>query len=297
MNKKESTIEKERTNFKGLNEYEINRIMTPKNDYIFKRLFGRVGKEKIVKDFLEAVLQIDIKEVMLGKETIMLPNEINGKTGVLDVRATLNDNTEVDIEIQNGSLEYIVKRVHFYLSRLYEQSLKTGIDYSQLKKSIVICITSGEAVKNVGFHTKWLMTEQVYKKEIFDEMEIHFVELSKFLKTKFNTQNKLDQWLLFIDYSEKELIKEIMEKNENIKEAEADLKEIKKNEHEQYVAWLHEKYILEKNTALKAGIEQGIEQEKKKNVKAMLKEGFEISVISKITKLSEEEILNIKNEE
>lgn len=41
--KEEKIVESDFGEFKGLNPVEIKQIMTPKNDYIFKRLFGRIG--------------------------------------------------------------------------------------------------------------------------------------------------------------------------------------------------------------------------------------------------------------
>lgn len=281
--KEEKIIESDFGEFKGLNPFEIKQIMTPKNDYIFKRLFGRIGKENIVKDFLEAVLDVKIKSAILGNETILLPEETNGKTGVLDVRVTLENNTEIDIEIQNSKIDYLVKRMHFYLARLYQSSLKIGSDYSSLRKAIVICITNFDAFENIeNYHTIWKMTEVKNINNKFNELEMHFVELPKFLRSKFDIKKKLDQWLLFIDYSKKELIKQIMEENENVREAKENMDEITKDKHEQYLAWLHEKYLLDKNTAIKAGIE--------KIAKRMLDEKMEISLIAKLTNLTEEEI-------
>ena len=43
---------------------EIMSSMTPKRDFIFKKLFGTVGKERLVKDFLEAILDIKIKSLI-----------------------------------------------------------------------------------------------------------------------------------------------------------------------------------------------------------------------------------------
>ena len=48
-------------------------------------------------------------------------------------------------------------------------------------------------------------------------------------------------------------------------------------------------------TGLKKGIEQGIQQNKKEMVINMINEGLELEVISKITKLSIEEIKKISN--
>ena len=45
------------------NKYEIK----PNNDYVFKRLFGKPGNEKYIKDLLEAILEIKIEKVELRK--------------------------------------------------------------------------------------------------------------------------------------------------------------------------------------------------------------------------------------
>ena len=58
-----------------------NDEMSPKNDAMFKRLFGKKGNERIVKDFLEAVLDIEIESVELEKETQIIPEHINEKLG------------------------------------------------------------------------------------------------------------------------------------------------------------------------------------------------------------------------
>ena len=43
-----------------------NEKITPKKDVIFKRLFGSVGSEKILKSLLEAILEIKIESVELN---------------------------------------------------------------------------------------------------------------------------------------------------------------------------------------------------------------------------------------
>ena len=44
---------------------EITNNLTPKNDLIFKKIFGSKGSEGILKSFLESILEIKIKEVKL----------------------------------------------------------------------------------------------------------------------------------------------------------------------------------------------------------------------------------------
>ena len=230
----------------GLDCETVERIMNPRNDLIFKRLFGAVGREDIIKDFLEAILDVKIEEIVLGEETTLLADEFNEKASVLDVKVKLADGTQVDIEMQNTQSQFIVKRSHYYASKMYTSQLRAGKDYKELKKVIVIFITNFNIFnKIIEYHTIWRMTEKNNQDELFNEMELHYIEMPKFLESKFDKKRKIDQWLLFIDYTRKELLKEIMEENENIKNAAEDLEKIKKYEHEQYLAWAREVYLMD----------------------------------------------------
>ena len=62
-------LSKREENFvQQLDKTMLEKIMTPRNDLVFKKLFGAVGRENIVKDFLEAILNLKIDTVELGKE-------------------------------------------------------------------------------------------------------------------------------------------------------------------------------------------------------------------------------------
>lgn len=68
-------------------------------DYIFKRVFGKKGNEDLLKDLLESILEIKIQkiEVIIGPEVEKI--RVEDKLGVIDLKATINENTTVDIEI------------------------------------------------------------------------------------------------------------------------------------------------------------------------------------------------------
>ena len=83
-----------------------------------------------------------------------------------------------------------------------------------------------------------------------------------------------------------------MEENENVKEAVENMEKLKNDEHEQYLAWLREKYTLDMNTAKKVGRKE----EKRETVKRMLEANISIEIIVKATEVSEEEIEKIQLE-
>lgn len=74
--------------------------MIPTNDYIFKRIFGRIGNENITKNLLESVLETKIKSVSLDTNPILEKNLNDDKFGILDVKVKLENNILCDIEVQ-----------------------------------------------------------------------------------------------------------------------------------------------------------------------------------------------------
>ena len=146
------------------------------------------------------------------------------------------------------------------------------------------------------------MTEQNNKDKTLEEQEIHFIELPKFLKSKVDTNKKLDQWLLFIDYSRKELIKMAEEKNEMIKEAKEEYEYLTGEEDLQRIAFLKRKFELDYNTGMEdaeeRGMEKGIKEGEKaqamKIAKKMIEMKLDVKIISEATGLSIEEIKKLK---
>ena len=278
-----------------MNKDEIKKYLTPKNDVVFKRLFGKKGNERLIKDFLEAVLSIEIESVDLGLETQLIPDKIDEKLGILDVRVNLSNGMVVDVEMQNVNYKDIPKRMTYYLNQLYIGEISKGKSYNELNKAIAIGILDFNYFEEIKeYHTIWKMTEQNNKDKTLEEQEIHFIELPKFLKSKVDTDKKLDQWLLFIDYSRKELIKMAEEKNEMIKEAKEEYEYLTGEEDLQRIAFLKRKFELDYNTGMEDAEERGIEKGEKANTikiaKKMLEKKMDINLISEITGLSIKEI-------
>lgn len=269
--------------------------LEPNNDVIFKRLFGMQKNERFLKEFLEAILDIEIEKVNLEKETQLLPEIIDQKLGILDVRAELLDGTMLDIEMQNINYHDIEKRMTYYLNQLYVGELSKGKQYHELNKAIVIGILNFDYFTDIKeYHTIWKMTEQFNKEKTIEEQEIHFIELPKFLRSNLNTDRKLDQWLLFIEFSRKELLKMVEDKNNMIKEAVEEYEYLKGDEAVQRIAFLKRKYELDHNNALYHAEKNGEKNERIKIAKKMLELKSDIQLISQVTGLSTQEIEELK---
>lgn len=153
-------------------------------DYIFKRVFGKRGNEDLLKDLLESILEIKIQkiEVIVGPEVEKIKPE--DKLGIIDLKATVNENTTIDIEIQVKDNHNMVERSTFYIAGLYHTGLKAGEVYEENNKVIGINILMFNIFEWEKFHSKGILKEDELNKIMTDKIELHFLELPKIINNK-----------------------------------------------------------------------------------------------------------------
>lgn len=272
---------------------DFSKQLTPKNDIVFKRIFGTKGNEKILKDFLEAILDIEIESLDLDLNTELLPDFSDGKKSIVDVRTRLSDGTEVNIEMQVNVSEYSDKRCLQHWSKIYNNTITKGDDYSKLRKTICIWILDGEIYKEFpDIDSKWQIMNKKYSlSNYFEDLEIHIIELKKLRKSAKLKESKKNFWLWFIDHTNKELINLGTLSNERIREAREQLAKIQADPELMERIRLEEAYEMDVATSLA----NAIREEKENTAKKMLKKGADIDFIAEITGLSKEDIEKLKD--
>ena len=274
------------------------------NDYIFKRLFSKKGNEDILKDLLEGILEIPIKEVEVMQEVELERVDIKDKLGVLDIKAIINENITVDIEMQIANEKNMIERTLYYWAGLYYTGLKRGKDYKLNNKVITINILMYNIFKKENYHTIATIRDNENKEKITDRLEIHFIELPKFLKSKEKGNRKLRQWLEFICNKRKGEIEMAVKENEKIAKASQEWEYLRGDEAVKRMAFLKEKWERDWNSGMhsaeEAGIEKGMKkgkrEEKKEIAIKMIHEKIDEEIISKVTNLSLDEIEKLKEE-
>lgn len=298
-----------------MQEKEI-KTLSPKLDVIFQALFGTAGNEKITKGFLESVLKERIDEIDLDKNPILRREFKDDKLGVLDIIAEINGQENCNIEMQIVNKDNIIERILFYWSRLFSKTIKIGEDYEKLKKTIVILIADFEIeeLKELGYHSIWKIIETEKRKKVLtNKMELHIIELPK-VKGEEKVEDKLLDWLYFLENPKGRRVKEKMEENEELKEAGEKLDGLSADERMQKIAELRQKAIMDEKATYRKGLKDGIkdgmkqgiekgredgirqgqEQKNREIAKKMLDENADIDFISRVTGLSKEEIEAMK---
>ena len=277
--------------------------LTPKNDIIFKRIFGNKGNEVILKDFLSSIIEEPIKEIEVEKDSKLEKEELNDKVGILDIKAKLDNGIQVNVEMQVVNQQNMEKRTLFYWGKLYTGSIHEGESFYSLKKTITINLLDFNYFDTKEYHTKWHIVEDKEKDKVLtDVLEIHFIELKKFIKEEKKPENKKEEWLYFLDYTKVGMIEMVTKKNKVIEKANEELEYLTGDAAIKRKAELREKWIMDykngidcaKMVGIEEGIKLGIEQNKIEIIKEMLKLGVNKEIICKTTKIKEVELEKIQ---
>ena len=277
-------------------------LLNPQIDFVFKKIFGTEKNKPILINFLNAVIKptTPIKDVEIKNNDID-KDFIEDKFSRLDVKATTSNKEHINIEIQVKNEYNMIQRTLYYWSKMYSEQIQNRDNYSKLERTVCINILNFKYLKNDKYHNAYRLKEIASNEELTDLQEIHFIELPKFneIGNKEYVENvekmdALEKWLEFLVEPESNTVRQLELSNEEIKLAKSELYRLSMDSKEREQYNMREKAIYDRISALENAEAKGKIERELELVKASLNQGLEISLISKITGLSAEEILKIK---
>ena len=247
-----------------------------KNDIIFKAFFSRKGNEEFLKDFLNALLGIEIETIKIKEEVNLEQLSAMEKGGRLDLQATLNERQIVNIELQSKDRGNFRVRTVFYASKIISREVVKGTDYDDLEKTILINILGYEMFPQYeDYISKTSIVLEKHKEcEAIDNIQWWFIELPKFRKAHPDMNIKINQWLAFIDDEDKELVEVAEKKNKVLKKARNEVEYLTGNAAVRRMAELREKWDLEYAVSMDYAKKQGLEDGKKQGIKEGKEQGI-----------------------
>lgn len=277
-------------------ENEDDFLMSPKNDFVFKMLFGDERNNDILISFLNSVLKDRIEDVIL-LNTELKKEYIEDKHGILDVRAITDKGINIDIEIQLLNTKYMPERTLYYWAKMYIEQLKSGDKFSKLKKTITINILDFESLPVEKFHSSFHIIEDETGIKLTDVMEVHFLEMPKLYETqKLDENDGLTQWMMFLESRSKEVLEMLSEKNNEIKKAYSILQVMSKDKEARALYLAREMAIHDEVTRIEEAEERGKKEGSINIAKNLIILGIKEEDIIKATGLSKEELKRIKEE-
>ena len=287
------------------------RLLNPKIDFVFKKIFGSEENPKILIGFLNAVLKpiIPIVEVEI-KNTDIEKVHVEDKFSRLDVKAKTSNQEIINIEIQLKNEYNMIQRSLYYWSKLYEEQLGDGDRYDKLCRTVCINILDFKYLKNDRFHNGYRLKEIETNEELTDIEEIHFIEIPKLKKLNSEEEvvDMLEAWVEFLRDPESEVVRKLEMSNSEIREAKDKLYRLSMDEKERELYFLREKSIKDEISAIanaeekgiqigiEQGIQEGIQREKIETVLRLKSLGLNVEQIAKGTCITETEVEKIIKE-
>jgi len=180
---------------------------TFKNDVLFKKLF--VDYPELLKRLVAEVIQIRFESIEQFEITNpeILPESLGEKFCRLDINMIV-DGHRIDLEVQVQNEGNYPERSLYHWAREYSSALKSGQEYTELPRVVIISILAFKLFACAEFHSEFRALEVTRHTPLTDKMSLHYFELPKLPKT-VNMKSKLELWLKLFDAETEEDLKEI----------------------------------------------------------------------------------------
>ena len=200
------------------------KYFNPLNDYFMRFMFAKEGHERILLNLINSVRtdynQETFEEVKVIN-TFNLKETINDKQSIVDVRAVTKSGETVLIEIQRMGNQSFVYRSLYYWAKSYVSNLRNNEKYNDLKQVIVINILDFNLLKCIDKeHSCYVIKELETNHILTNHLEMHFLELPKYLSNESKLIDELYAWFYFLTTKEKmeDIMEMLVKKNPIMKE-------------------------------------------------------------------------------
>jgi len=283
-----------------------------KTDYAFKKVFGSDNSKVRLIKFLNAIIYKD-EEIKIADLTIEDPYNIplikGMKDTFVDVKARLNNNKVVIIEMQVLNHNGFEKRVLYNAAKNYSVQLNKKDEYHLLNPVIALTIVDFMMFKDTE---KYINRFKLLEKEEFisysDDIELVFVELPKFKKELEELKEIQDEWIYFIqnagslEYIPQSFDNDIKDALECVNEANLTKKELEIQHKRKEFISIQKLAIMKANDdgflkGREEGMEQGREQGREEGREQGREEGIEqekIKIAKNLLDVLDDETISLK---
>lgn len=267
------------------------------NDYVFNKVLS--SNEDIAKHILKLAANNELSdesiEQMHVRHQEVVDPLLDAKSSRFDVYL-FTDKSNADMEMQTVKNRVSPKRARYYVSAHDVDALKPGEPYEKLPKIIIVFICTFDPFDQ-GYR-KYIIKERIFtdeqcKNDITNACKYDNECVKIFLNSKQSKYNNVSKELKqFLDYVNTQKTTDVF--TERIEEK---VKFVNKRDRRILMSFQEDL-----NDAKKAGIEEGylegkasgLKNEKIAISKTMIEENFTNEMISKITKLSLDEVIELR---
>ena len=151
---------------------------------------------------------------------------------------------------------------------------------------VMVKINGEEKCDIEKYHTTWkIMETGTAKKILTDKLEFHIIEIEKM--REYKEDDKLIDWIEFLNNPKSERVRKKMEENKALKEAGEKLEEMSEDERLQRLAWWIEKGEMDRGSELSHARKDGIQEGKIEIARKMKNKNMRIEENNGIDRINE----------
>ena len=283
------------------------RYLDPKNDLVFKKVFGQHAH--ILLSFLNALLPLEDDQIIKSIEYLppeLVPDIPIVKNSIVDVRCIDNQRMQFIVEMQMLWTDSFKSRVLFNASKAYIKQLDKGFEYKGLKPVFALSMVNEifESTTTQYYHHYKLVDVADTSKTI-EGLQLIFVEIPKFRPQNISQKKLFILWMRYISEiqnGQEMLDDELLKELKSVPEIAEALELTKESAYTKAELEAYDKYwdaIQTERTLIadaeEKGIKKGIKVGKIDFVIKSYEKGLDIALIADITGLTAAEVTQILN--
>ena len=250
------------------------------NDYLFRAVLQK--NPKALRGLVGALLNLQQKDIKSVEITnpIVLGEQMDEKTLILDIRILLNNKTVLNIEMQIADNKDWAERSLVYLCRAFDETVRGG-SYADIKEAIHIGILDYTLFPDYPeFYAKYQMMNTRSHHVYSDKFKLYVLDLTQIESAaEEDYENTLYQWAKLFKAETWEEIKMLAEKNEYIEEAAVTMYDVSAEENIRLQCEARLRYEEDRATLFatgkRQGMQQGIQQGIQQGMEALVKDNLE----------------------
>jgi predicted transposase/invertase (TIGR01784 family) len=175
------------------------RYLDPKNDLVFKRIFGE--HPHILRSFLNALLPLSDEEQIVSLEYLpaeQVPQIPTRKNSIVDVRCMDKNGRQFIVEMQMNWTSAFMQRMLFNASKAYVRQLDKSENYALLQPVIGLSLLDDIFDKKTAeFYHHYQIVNLQQPERIIEGLQLVFIELPKFKPAELKEDHK-QSWIRFL---------------------------------------------------------------------------------------------------
>lgn len=193
----------------------MNRKFVAKSNFVLRRVLNTEENVDILKEFIEVVLNLEIKEAKINPYLEKIKNHLPAEEnfGIADLRIKTIENEERNVGIQIIDGEHVLTKMLLYYAQIHGNQLEYD-ENREIAKTNTINILDFILNKDLDYHSKMVLSKETMSNILDDYFEIHILQLPKFKIINNKNMTLKQAWM---SYLKGENIEETIKKSEKIK--------------------------------------------------------------------------------